>query len=112
MAMSWPSGLPSPVVDAGGQAHFTREMGLTAEEFLRTLPDAVGHRQYRVQGGRILIRTGGGWVKILLHPTRERRLGMMALPVTPVEFSFHCLDPEERERFMTRFERHFQRGGG
>jgi hypothetical protein len=51
-------------------------------------------------------------VKILLHPTRERRLGILALPVTPVEFSFQCLAPGERERFMTRFERHFQRGGG
>lgn len=94
------------------EAHFTREMGLTADEFLRILPDAIGHGEYRVQGRKILIRAGSGWVKILLHPTRERRLGMLTLPVTPVQFSFPCLDPGERERFMTRLERHFQRGGG
>jgi len=94
------------------QAHFTREMGLTPDELLRTLPDAVGHEDYRIQGSEILIRCGGGRVRMLLHPTRERRLGMLTLPVTPVELSFEDLDPGERERFMTRFERHFQRGGG
>jgi len=94
------------------QAHFTREMGLTPEEFLRTLPGAIGHEDYRVQGGEILVSSSGGRVKILLHPTRQRRLGMLALPVTPVEFSFQDLDPAEQQRFMTRFERHFQRGGG
>jgi hypothetical protein len=94
------------------EAHFTREMGLTADEFLRTLPDAIGHGDYRIQGSEILIRDAGGGVRILLHATRQRRLGMLALPVTPVEFSFQGLDPGERAQFMTRFERHFQRGGG
>jgi len=87
-------------------------MGLTAEEFLRTLPDAIGHGEYAVQGSEILIRSGGGRVRILLHSTRDRRLGVLALPATPVEFFFEHLEPGERERFMTRFERHFQRGGG
>lgn len=94
------------------EAHFTREMGLTPGEFLRTLPNAIGQAEYCVQGDEIVIRSGSGRVRILLHPTLQRRIGMLALPVTPVEFSFQGLDPEERKQFMTRFERHFQRGGG
>jgi hypothetical protein len=94
------------------EARFTREMGLTPDEFLRTLPDAIGHGDYLVQGSEILIRDAGGRVRILLHPTRQRKLGILALPITPVEFSFQDMEPSEREKFMTRFERYFQRGGG
>jgi len=94
------------------EAHFTREMGITPDEFLRTLPDALGHGEYSIQGSEILIRDPAGQVRIILHPTRQRRLGMLALPLTPVEFSFGGLEKTDRERFMFRFERYFQRGGG
>ena len=94
------------------EAQFTREMGITPDEFRRTLPDAVGHEKYSIQGNEILIRDPGGRVRIVLHPTGVRRLGMLALPVTPVEFAFEGLDQSDRERFMDRFERYFQRGGG
>jgi hypothetical protein len=87
-------------------------MGLTPEEFLRTLPAALGDRDYSLRGQEILIRHPHGRIRILLHPIRQRKIGMLTLPVTSVEFCLQELGQEERQRFMTRFERYFQRGGG
>ncbi len=87
-------------------------MGLTRAEFLRSLPEAVGHPNYRIEGDRIEIADSAGPILILLVPARARRIGMLSLPVTRVEFRFGEMPQAQRDRFMTRFERYFQRGGG
>ena len=91
---------------------FEREMGLTRAEFLRSLPEAVGHPHYRIAGDRIEIADPAGPILILLGPAGERRIGKLRLPVTRVEFRFGQMAAVARDRFMARFERYFQRGGG
>ena len=93
-------------------AHFHRDMGLTHREFMRTLPAALGGLDYRVEPGRIDIDHPAGTIRITLHPTGERRIAALVLPVTPVEFRFDGLDAAQRQQFMARFERYFHRGGG
>ena len=94
------------------QVCFERHMGLTRAEFLRTLPEALGHPHYSIDGDRIEIADRAGSILIRLGPPEERRIGMLRLPVTRVEFRFGAMPEAERERFMARFERYFQRGGG
>jgi hypothetical protein len=91
---------------------FGRDMGLTHAEFLRSLPEAVGHPHYRIEGDRIEIADSAGPIIILLQPAGVRRVGMLSLPVTRVEFRFGEMPRAQRDRFMARFERYFQRGGG
>jgi len=93
-------------------ARFSREMGLTRAEFERSLPPAVSPSTYRVEGREYLVQHPEGSVRIRLGETRERRIAALTLPVTPVEFRFEGLDGEARRRFMERFDRYFQRGGG
>lgn len=92
--------------------HFTRQMGLTLEEFLRSLPAAVEPLEYRIQGRHILITHPQGHIEIQLHPTGERRIASLVIPITPVEFSFTGLNEAQRCHFMSRFDRYFHRGGG
>jgi hypothetical protein len=94
------------------EVRFARAMGLTRAEFLRSLPEAVGHRRYRIDGDRIEIADSAGPILILLGPAGVRRIGMLSLPVIRVEFRFGEMSQAQRDRFMTRFERYFQRGGG
>ena len=94
------------------QFSFERHMGLTRAEFLRSLPEALGHPHYRIDGDRIEIEDPAGPIRILLGPAEERRIGMLRLPVIRVGFQFGEMPRTERDRFMGRFERYFQRGGG
>ncbi len=91
---------------------FTREMGITFSEFLRTLPAAVAPLVYRVEDRTVTLEHPGGLIEIRLHATGERRLGAIRLPVTPVEFRFSGISQRQREQFLARFDLHYQRGGG
>jgi hypothetical protein len=93
-------------------ADLIREMGLERAEFLRLLPAAVAPRPYRLEGDSIQVEDPGGGIRIRLHPTTERRIAGLGLPVTRVEFTFEGLDSAVRNAFMEQFERHYQRGGG
>ncbi len=88
------------------------EMGLTHAEFLRTLPAALGERPYRVEGDRILIDDQGLPVLIRLLPQGERRIALLRIPITRVEFHFEQHPPARIDAFMTHFARYYQRGGG
>jgi len=90
----------------------TREMGLTVKEFLRTLPAAVAPCAHHVDGHRVMIRCASAEIHIQLTPLPPRRLAALTLPITRVAFDFGALDTEARIRFMQRFDRHYQRGGG
>jgi len=93
-------------------AQLQRDMGLTLADFLRSLPSAIEPLTYRAEGRVFTIDHPAGSVVITLGETGERRIASLSLPVTPVTFQFNGLDGSDRERFMQRFDRYFQRGGG
>jgi len=101
-----------PAPEASEAIRFRREMSITLKEFLRSLPPAVAPTPHTVSGRTITIDDGDRSVRIELSPERERRLGLLRLPVTEVVFTFQGYDRTEFERFMQRFDRAFQRGGG
>ena len=88
------------------------EMGLTHAEFFRTLPAALGDRPYRVEGAVVSIDDQGHKVTIRLAPESMRRIALLQVPVTRVEFIFDGHEPEQIESFMAHFARYYQRGGG
>ncbi|MDD3447399.1 MAG: hypothetical protein PHF72_00035 [Gammaproteobacteria bacterium] len=89
-----------------------REMGLDRAEFLRLLPAALGHDHYTVEGETIRVEHPAGAVEIRLHPTRTRRIALLAIPATRVEFRFGRLSEAERGALLERFDRYYQKGGG
>jgi hypothetical protein len=98
--------------DRAEPIRFSREMSITHKEFLRSLPPAVAPAPFTVSGRTVTIDDDGRSVRIDLSPERERRLGTLRLPVTVVEFTFQGYGRAEFDRFMQRFDRAFQRGGG
>ena len=92
--------------------NFTREMGLSRREFMRTLPAAIAPLNFQPDEKTISIDHPGGNVQIRLQEMPDRRIGAIQIPKTSVEFRFFGLNEDERSYFMHRFDLHFQRGGG
>lgn len=91
---------------------FEREMGLTHSEFFRTLPSAVGERTYSVVGNRVTVELNKGQLVLTLAPETVRRIASIRIPMTPVSFSFENVPQDEKQGFLSYFDKRFQRGGG
>ena len=91
-----------------------REMGISHREFHRLLPLAVPGFQILGSGDAIRVEQIGGnqVLEISLAAERQRRLGMLVLPVTDVRLRFSGFDEQALQRFIKRFELAYQRGGG
>lgn len=89
-----------------------RHMGLTHQEFIRSLSPAVRDMSLRVDGTHIQIGDSTGRVEIRLGPEQQRRLGSLVLPRIDVRLVFEGFSAGERDEFMRRFGLAFQRGGG
>ena len=89
-----------------------REMGLSEDEFWRSLSPALSGLEYTIEGRTIIIEFLKGRIVIQLHTAFERKIGSLKLPVLPIELRYSDLSQSERQMFLNRFDRHFQRGGG
>ena len=98
--------------DAGTPTRFSRQMTLSREEFLRTLPAAVGRMPCTIEGDLLRLDDGKRCVTFRLSDVEPRRIGALSLPALNVEFLFIGYTKAQRQAFMDRFERYFQRGGG
>lgn len=87
-------------------------MGISHADFFRSLPGALDGQKVMMSSNAVRIKEGKGVIELLLSAQTERTLGAMRLPTTMVEFKFRGLSREQVDRFMDRFELHFQRGGG
>lgn len=91
---------------------FTRELGLTHAEFHRSLPPAIAHHPFTFENGQVQIDYEERSVTIELGAQQQRSIASLRLPYVEVRFTFVGFSTPEREDFMERFERYFQRGGG
>lgn len=91
---------------------FEREMGLTHNEFFRTLPLAVGEQPYQVDGSVIVVALKTGRLVLTLAPESVRRIASICIPKTLVSFSFENVAEDEKQYFLRYFDKRFQRGGG
>ena len=89
-----------------------REMTITHAEFLRSLVPAVAPATFIVDDRSISVVGAPGKVEITLSEERERRIALLRLPVVDVDIELSGFEPEALERFLTQFDRSFQRGGG
>ncbi|MBT3172755.1 MAG: hypothetical protein HOM52_01890 [Rhodospirillaceae bacterium] len=89
---------------------FDKEMGITHADFVRLLTRAVGHDDFNLVDGKISVSDGPRKLEITLSEESERRIALVALPVTFVRFALTGYDDAANE--MARIDLHFQRGGG
>ena len=91
---------------------YSREMGLTHDDFWRLLPAAMGAHAYERQGDKVHARVHDGELVIDLGPTLERKIALLRLPYSVVTFRFEGVEEQQQQAFKTHFDLHFQRGGG
>jgi hypothetical protein len=89
-----------------------REMSISREEFMRLLPHALGPLQLSGQGPEIIATDAGRTLRIRVSELGRRRLGILELPRIRVQMEFEGFDPSGRERFLSRFDLAFLKGGG
>ena len=89
-------------------------MGISHSEFCRLLPVGVPGFQISGKGSELRVERADGdqLLEISLGPERQRRLGMLVLPVTDVRLRLSVFEQRELQRFIKRFDLAFQRGGG
>ena len=87
-----------------------QDMTISRDEFLRCLPVAVGHAEFRVAGGEIVpLESGPKW-RIVIVPLPDLSIGMITLPRHRVQIFLG--EGEDERRFLERFELGFRRAGG
>ncbi len=93
---------------------FERDMGYNEKEFFRVLPAAVGDYQHIVSGDTVHIShpDNDQTLKLRITPLPDRCLGLIRIQHIDVQFSFLNMTEDQRNQFMHRFDRRFQRGGG
>jgi hypothetical protein len=84
-----------------------RVMSIERDEFFRMLPGGAGlplvHRGETVRGS--------GWT-LTAEVQPSLNIGLLSLPRLRVQIDFVPADAAKMLEFMSRFDRHFQRGGG
>lgn len=91
---------------------YSREMGLTHDDFWRLLPRAMGEHTYEILGNTVRAKVHGGTLNINLGDLQERRIALLRLPFAVVSFQFNGIAEHEQQAFKAHFDLHFQRGGG
>ena len=94
---------------------FEREMGATAPDFRRCLPEAFEPFATNVDEAHqtATIELPTGTARIAWRPLEPRSIGLLAaLPRLHVRFDFTGVDETERQRVMKRFDLVMLRGGG
>lgn len=91
---------------------YSREMGLTHDDFWRLLPRAMGEHRYERIGDQVHAAVNDGKLLIELGATMERKIALLRLPYSTVSFTFTGVSKEQQLAFKAHFDLHFQRGGG
>ena len=110
--MSATGGASAESTDDIPEIRYSREMGVTDEDFFRILPKAMGEHPYRVENRTVHGRIDDGHVKIVLGAQQERRIALLRLPFAEVSFTFRGVPEARQQAFKRNFDLYFQRGGG
>jgi len=89
-----------------------QDMTITRDEFLRSLPAAVDHAEFRIDGNEIRPLDPDRKWRIVINALADLSIGMIRLPRHHVEIFLSGFGIEETRLFLARFELYFRRGGG
>ena len=91
---------------------YKREMTITHKEFLRLLPKALNGLSYQQDENQILVKDGDGLIRITLSEESIRKIASLSLPTTFVHIELTGYRESGAEKFMSRFDLAYQKGGG
>ena len=89
-----------------------QDMTIARDEFLRSLPAAVDHAEFRIDKNEIRPLDADRKWRIVINALADLSIGMIRLPRHHVEIFLTDCGVEETRAFLARFELYFRRGGG
>lgn len=97
---------------APGEA-FRLEMGISHADFFRVFPRLVAPQPVERDGLAVIVRPEPGKeLQVTLSEEKVRRIALLEIVYLELELRFEGFSASDREAFMGRFERAFQKGGG
>lgn len=90
----------------------SHEMEGSLKECLRELSSALGHKDFQVEGDRVVVNDGGKKLVVDLVYDGDRKLGSLDLPMTQVNYEFTGYSDDEVKDFMAHISEHMLRAGG
>lgn len=95
-----------------GRTVVEKEMGVTHEDFHRTIARALGTGDFAKKPDGVVLEDGEKRLEITLGPERRRRIANLKVPATKVTLVFSGYTGAERAAQLDLFDRMFQKGGG
>ncbi|MBN33810.1 MAG: hypothetical protein CMM46_03360 [Rhodospirillaceae bacterium] len=89
-----------------------KDMAITVPDFFRLLPRALDERNHTITGYTVSVGTADKGVVIAIEPVVPRRIALIVVERCTVTLTFTGMAEEERDAFLFRFDRAYQRGGG
>lgn len=89
-----------------------REMTISRDDFFRLLPKALSDYKYEISGQTIQVTIMPGVLNIHLLPEETRKIGALELPVIHITFTFENILEEKAQKFFSKFDLAYQKGGG
>ena len=90
----------------------SKQLTISTDDFFRLAPLAMEGLNFKTGEGAVYARIGDRQLKITTEKMENRRIGSLNLPQLKIDFRFSGWEKSEREEFMFRFDRVYQRGGG
>lgn len=87
-------------------------MAVTPNEFYKMLIASLGADSVTRTANQLTVKTERGEVGFLLTPLPPRKIALLELPVTCVEFSYTDWSAEDLSYQQKWFDLHLRRGGG
>ncbi len=89
-----------------------KDMAITVPDFFRLLPRALDERDHTITGHTASVGTADKGVVIAIEPAEPRLIALIVVERCTVTLTFTGMAEDERDAFLFRFDRAYQRGGG
>ena len=90
----------------------SKQLTISTDDFFRLAPLAMEGLNFKIGEAAVYARIGDRQLKITTEKMENRKIGSLNLPQLKIDFRFNGWGKSEREEFMFRFDRVYQRGGG
>ena len=88
-------------------------MGISHDDFFRVFPSVVAPASWRRDGLTIHVEwPDGARLAATVSAQKLRRIASLSLPYVDISFGFFGMNAADRDGFLVRFDRAFQKGGG
>ncbi|MGR9099263.1 MAG: hypothetical protein ACU826_01725 [Gammaproteobacteria bacterium] len=90
----------------------SKTLAIGRADFFRLFPSVLPDVKLRIEGQGLSAAQGESILEIRLTEKKKLKIGAVSLPQLQIDMIFRGWESSEIDRFIARFERCFQRGGG